>query len=66
MWLLGIEFLGPLLTPLRPARSSPKLNIIHKYTVAVHKYTVDVLDGPEDGIRSNYWVVVSHHVVTGI
>jgi hypothetical protein len=43
MWLLGIEILGPLLTPVNPARSGqpcslrPKdlFTIIHKYTVAV-------------------------------
>jgi hypothetical protein len=47
MWLLGIEFLGPLLTLVYPAPSGwphslrPKdlFIIIHKYTAAVFRHT---------------------------
>jgi hypothetical protein len=67
MWLLGIEFLGPLLAPVNHTRSSgpctlwPKdlFIIIHKYTVAVFRHT-------RRGHHISLQVVVSHHVVVGI
>jgi hypothetical protein len=62
MWLLGIDFLGPLLAPVDPLCSVPALAqdlfiIINKHPVAVmyHKRASDLIK-----------VVVSHHVVAGV
>jgi hypothetical protein len=62
MWLLGIEFLGPLLTPVGLARSGPKIYlfiIIYKHTVAVFRHT-------RRGCQISLPVVVSHRVVARI
>jgi hypothetical protein len=54
MWLLGIEFLGPLLAAL-----AQRFIIIHKNTVADFRCT-------SRGHQISLRVVVSHHVVAGI
>jgi hypothetical protein len=72
MWLLGIEFLGPLLALVNPALSGrphsltpcslePKdlFIIIHKYIVAIFRCT-------RRWHQISLQVVVSHHVVAGI
>jgi hypothetical protein len=64
MWLLGIEFLGPLLAPVNPACSvlpapAQRFIIIHKYTVADFRRTTR-------GCQISLPVVVSHHLVAGI
>jgi hypothetical protein len=65
MWLLGIEFLGPLLALVNPAHSGlpcllrPKdlfIIIIYKHTVADFRYT-------RRGHQISLRVVVSHDVV---
>jgi hypothetical protein len=55
MWLLGIEFLGPL---LRSLRLKDLFIIIHKYTIAVLRHT-------RRGHQVPLQQVVSHHVVAG-
>jgi hypothetical protein len=68
MWLLGIEFLGPLLSLVNPARSSrpgslqPKdlLIILRKYTVADFRHT-------EEGVRSHYrWLRTFRRAVSAL
>jgi hypothetical protein len=72
MWLLGIEFLGPLLAlvgpthfgqlcSLSPCSLRPKdlFIVIHKDTVADFRHT-------RRGRHISLQLVVSHHVVAGI
>jgi hypothetical protein len=59
MWLLGIEFLGPLLTPVNSACSGPKI-----YLFIIPKLYLSALqlssDTPEEGIRSYYrWLLAN-------
>jgi hypothetical protein len=49
MWLLGIEFLGPLLTLVGPTLSGPKIYLL-LYISTLH-LTLDTL---EEGVRSHY------------
>jgi hypothetical protein len=65
MWLLGIEFLGPLLTLVNPAaplalvcsaRSGPKIYLL--LYISTLYLTSEY--------RASLRVVVSHHVVAGI
>jgi hypothetical protein len=56
MWLLGIDFLGPLLTPVNPCCSGPK---IFFFIVADFRL-------PRRGRQISLQMVVSHHVVAGI
>jgi hypothetical protein len=53
MWLLAIEYLGPLLTPVSPARSVPACsgpNIYLLLYISILYLTPDI---PEEGIRSH-------------
>ena len=72
MWLSGVEFLGPLLTLVGPARSSrlcslsPCLLQPKDLFIILHKYTVADFRRTRRGRQISLWVVVSHHVVAGI
>jgi hypothetical protein len=72
MWLLGIEFLGPLLTPVSPSRSgqlcslSPCLLRPKDLFIIIHKYTVADFRHTRRGCQISLKVGVSHHVVAGI
>jgi hypothetical protein len=67
MWLLGIEFLGRLLTPVNPAHSSRPRSLWPKdLFIIIYKYTVDVFRRTLRGHQISLWMVVIHHVVAWI
>jgi hypothetical protein len=74
MWLLGIEFLGPLLAPVNPACSGRPCSLLlapppplqpKDLFIIIHKYTVADFRHIRTGCQISLQVVVSHHVVAG-
>jgi hypothetical protein len=63
MWLLEIEFLGPPLAPINPARSSPPCSLRPRDLLIIHMYTVADFRHTRRGRQISLQVVVSHHVV---
>jgi hypothetical protein len=72
MWLLGIEFLGHLLSLVSPAHSgwpcslSPCLLWTKDLFIIINKSTVAVFSHIRRGYQIPLQMVVSHHVVAGI
>jgi hypothetical protein len=67
MWLLGIEFLGPLLALVSLIHSGQLYSLWPKdLFIIIHKYTVAVFRQARRGHPISLRVVVSHHVVVGI
>jgi hypothetical protein len=77
MWLLGIEFLGPLLALVNPTRSGQPHSIQStpliqsllapaQRFIIIHKNTEAVFSCSRRGRQISFRVVVSHHVVAGI
>jgi hypothetical protein len=77
MWLLEIEFLGPLLTLVSPPPTPllwscllwPKDLFIITFIIIllfIIKYTVAVFRHTRRGHQISLWMVVSHYVVAGI
>jgi hypothetical protein len=67
MWLLGIEFLGPLFALVCSACSGQLCSLRPKdLFIIIHKYTVADFRHTRRGHKISLWVVVSHHVVAGI
>jgi hypothetical protein len=71
MWLLGIEFLGPLLALVNPTLTqarllSPCLLRPKALFIIMHKCTVSDFRLTRRGRQISLRVVVSHHVVAGI
>jgi hypothetical protein len=75
MWLLGIDFV-PLLAPVNPAHSRPKIYLfifvfcfycffLVDLFIIINKYTVAVFRHTRRGCQFSLWTVVSHHVVVG-
>jgi hypothetical protein len=60
MWLLGIEFLGPLLALVNPCSLRPNNLLLYV------KYIVADFGLIRRGHQISLQVVVSHHVVAGI
>jgi hypothetical protein len=59
MWLLRIEFLGPLLTLVNPACSGQPRSLRPKgLFIIIHKYTVAVFRHTRRGLQISLWVVV--------
>jgi hypothetical protein len=65
MWLLGIEFLGPLLAQDQAGKVSYLLRP-KDFFIIIHKYTVAVFRRTRRRCQISLRVVVSHHVVAGI
>jgi hypothetical protein len=66
MWLLGIEFLGPLLAPVNPVHSVSACSSPRDLFIIIHKYTVADFRRTRRGCQISLQMVVSHHVVAGI
>jgi hypothetical protein len=68
MWLLGIEFLGPLLALLGHAQLHSLSLCSHwpKDLFIINKYIVTDFRRTRRGSQISLWVVVSYHVVAGI
>jgi hypothetical protein len=66
MWLLGIEFLGPLHSSVGPVRSGQLLLPQAQRFIIIHKYTVADFRCTRRLHQISLPVVVSHHVVAGI
>jgi hypothetical protein len=73
MWLLEIEFLGPLVVPVGPACPG-QLHSLSPYLlrpkdffiIIINKYTVAVLKCTRRGCQISLRVGVNHQVVAGI
>jgi hypothetical protein len=72
MWLLGIEFLGPLLTLVNPTYSSQLCSLSFcllwptDLFIIIYKYIVADFGHIRKRCQISLRVVVSHHVVAGI